>query len=280
MSGTVTFSDGTNNAVLTTPRFGYKSSLFFPFDIQELDDNTIDIYDHGSSYDKRICDCTFELTQAEMETLCALVRTDAKGRAKKLTMTLSSGSGFFPFMPDKGDADVFTVSLEITAQKQVEEPQYYHTAEVHIINCGTWPSYSIPTEVKDGNSQFQIGTVQYLRFPPNWFDPSVRYNYHAQIMEDSDVEFVDRGLGDYYATNMILICNQTKAAKLIKYLTTVTVARANQFSIITDSNFFAFGNDKGGAATYQVKMNGDRIDVVNDRYNSFRFSLPLIYING
>jgi hypothetical protein len=60
----------------------------------------------------------------------------------------------------------------------------------------------------------------------------------------------------------------------------VTVARANQFSIITDSNFFAFGNDKGGAATYQVKMNGDRIDVVNDRYNSFRFSLPLIHING
>lgn len=276
MSGTVTFDDGTNSVALPCPRFGYKSILDFPFDSQELDDGTIDIYDHGASYDKRWCECAFELTQAQMESFASLIRTEAKGRAQKLTMTLSSNSGFHPFMPDKGDGSAFTVAVDIINQMQIDEPFLYHLANVRIVNCGSWPVYSIPAETNDGTSIFQIGSIANLRFPPNWFQPTVKYNYHTQIMEDGNVQQVNKQLGDYYSTSIGMVCNETKAAKLIEYL--AGTARATQFTMKTDSNFFAFGNDKSGNATYQVKLNDTRIECIHPRYNSFEFNLPLIYL--
>jgi len=251
----------------------YKTTIALPIDWQKSSNNLYYGFDHGSGYDVRFCDCKFIMTAAQGSDFVDFFSDNKKGRGKKITMTLVNESGFFPFGPDKGDKGIFTVYLEIQNHKIIHDVYLYYEVNCRIHNCGSYPVYTMPDQVDDSNNLFQIGPVSKLRFPPELFEPDTEYNQFAQIMEGGDAQIIDRQYGDQFESTLMLHCNESKAAALIYYLT--TSARANQFSIISDSNFYIFGMDKGSSGTYNVKMINDKIEITHVNYNYFTFGLRL-----
>jgi hypothetical protein len=101
---TVTFTAPDLDVItVDTPQWGYTSTLKLPLWYSERADGSIGIYDAGTSYDRRVCDCVFQLNATDTAILVAFCRNSARGRGNSVKMTLSSGSGFFPFGPDFGD---------------------------------------------------------------------------------------------------------------------------------------------------------------------------------
>ncbi|GAI98184.1 unnamed protein product, partial [marine sediment metagenome] len=175
--GKVQFEDADANQIeVDLPVFPYKSNIIFPFDIQKLENGKYASYDHGvgaATYDHRICECTFQLTEAEAIIFNDFFRDDytaapeTKGRAFDVTMRMNASSGFFPFGPDKGDVGDFVVALEIKSHARIgESPYLYFSITVNITNVGSWPVYSLPAEVAEG--EMTIGTITNNRFPPDW----------------------------------------------------------------------------------------------------------------
>jgi hypothetical protein len=279
----VTFSAGAATVEISAPLFPYQTVIDMPIDVTKIDNNTFALYDHGetaATYDKRYCECTFELSATDMASFMDLVRLTANGRAQEITMLLESNSGFHPFAPDKGDAGTFTVAIEILEVSGVQdEPWQYHQVKVRITNIGSFPSYSIPTEVKDGTNAFQIGTVQYLRFPPAFFDPEYFYGVDTQITEGSDAKFVDKSIGAInYTTKFNLSANETKAAKVLAFLVGAT-GRALPFTVVTDTGFYLLGLDGGSVNSYSVKLINPVLQITHERYDRFNFNLELCLVS-
>ena len=104
-AGKITLAvSGGNSIDVNIPVFGYRVSLVYPFDFAEMDDKSLPSFDHGSAYDKRYCECSLWLDETEAAAFDTFLNSDlsANGRAKNVTLSMSSNSGFFPFGPDKG----------------------------------------------------------------------------------------------------------------------------------------------------------------------------------
>jgi hypothetical protein len=195
-------------------------------------------------------------------------------RAVDFTMTLSSGSGFFPFGPDKGDAGSFTVAVELVSNSGIQyEPWQYHRIKLRIHNTGSYPAYVIPAEVNDGTSAFQIGTVTNLRYPPDRFSPDAVYETFATILEGSSSQWVDRGsAADSYSAAFHMVCNQTKCAKLIQYL--VDTARGGNFTLVSDSNFYPFGRDIADGS-HTVQSTKFTYEIMHDEFSHYEFDMEV-----
>ena len=127
------------------------------------------------------------------------------------------------------------------------------------------PSYEGP---------LQIGTVASIRFPPNWFDPNSNYNFSSSRLEDNDVEFIERGLiSDTYSTQADLICGQGIAGDLVSYF--INTGRAETISMVTATDMYAMGRDKGGAGSYTVRLIGGDIEVVHNGHNKFNIDFAV-----
>lgn len=277
-SGKIEFEDADANKIqVSVPSYSYKTTIDLPFDWQKMDDGTWEGYDNGTSYDKRMCECSFFLTVAEMATFNDFFRTDGEGRGRDVTMRMNTDSGFFPFAPDKGDVGDFTVALTIKKPGKVgDAPFRYFKVGVIIHNTGSWPAYSAPAEVSEGN--LTIGTVTNLRFPPAWFEPKSEYGEFVTIEQDSTSQWIDRSDNyDWYETSFNMVCNQSKTAALIAYL--VDTARVNSFTTIPPGASYMFGRDKSATATYTTKMIQDKIIITNDMHNRFSFGLNFNYIS-
>src|SRR4030042_2829656 len=212
-----------NQIEVSVPSFGYKTTILLPFDIQKLDTGKYCIFDHGATYDIRKCNCTFFLSATEMNTLNAFLKEDtigtSKGRAFSVILRMNTGSGFFPFGPDKGDVGDFTVAMVINKHGAVIDSRFnYFTCEVEFTNVSSYPAYSLPDEVADGT--FTFGTVTACRFPPDYFSPVVNYGYGATLKQGGSVEWIDRSENaDWYETQFEMRSNESKAAKIIQYIT-------------------------------------------------------------
>ena len=276
--GKIQLDDGSNTIEVSVPLFGYKTTIQLPFDIQKLDDGSYGIFDNGASYDIRSCECEMQLNATEQNILNDFISDGTKGRAKDIIITTNASSGFYPFGPDKGDVGPFTCTFEIAKHEGIGEAPYkYFKDQIIMVNTGSWPSYSIPTEVSEG--QLTIDTIANNRFPPNWFEPDYRYKYAVSIEQNSTSQYIDRGANaDSFITSFSMVSNQTKAAKTIERL--VDTTRSVAFNIITVTNYYLFGRDKGSEGTYSVKLIQDKIVIQHNRYDNFEYELNITYLSG
>lgn len=271
---TVTLNGGGNEINVAVPIFGYQTIIDFPFTIVKRDDGSYNVWDDngtGSTFDKRYCQCQFELSASDMNTLNTYISDTGRGQSD-LVLSMSTGSGFFPFGPDKGDTGDFEIALVIKNSDRVSnEPWGYFVCEVEIYNTGTWPSYTLPSEVSEGS--FTFGTVTNCRFPISWFKPTTKYAVHDTRDYDGDIRYIDRGSsGDHYTTDWTWVCNESKAAAILDYIE--TTARGTAFSITSASGFYPFGRDNGDGS-FTVKMIQERIVVRHENYDQYKFDMKL-----
>jgi hypothetical protein len=259
----------------TPPLFGYKTIVDMPFDYSEQDDGTIDSFDNGASYDKRVCRFTLELNAADAEILREFLYETSRGY--DITMTLSSGSGFHPFGPDKGDAGSFTVSFSIIDHRGVgENPYLYFHLDCEIVNVGAYPSYTPPAEVAEG--VMTLASITGMRFPPSWFKPVQEYSINVQHTESSASHWFDRGnYGDSYKNQFQLQMNESKAAAILVSIT--GTIRNGNLGLVAPENAYPFGIDNGGdGAAMNTKLTNGTFELTHNKYNDFTMSMELALV--
>lgn len=268
--GKITFDE----TEISMPEFPYKSILELPFDIVSGDDGSVDINDEGSTYDKRRCQATFILNATEMNNINQML-SNGIYRYQDVAMSLPAGSGFFPFMPDKGDEGDFDVAIRILSHGTIQSNPFKQFAvKLEIVNTGSYPAYSLPAQV--GYGSVTMGTISQCRFPGDYFSPDIEYARNFAQEENASVQYIDRGSGgDYYRTTIPMRENESKTAAIINYLT--QTARAASFDLKTGANAYAFGRDKGNEHTVKIVTN--KIVMTHYRYDDFEFSLRVANVN-
>jgi hypothetical protein len=277
----ISFVAGGSTATVETPLFGYKSRIQPSFDVIRSSDDAWHVYDNGTDYDKYICDCTFLLNETQQETLNNFIK--GAGRATAVKMVLPSGSGFYPFSPYRGDVGDFYVAIEyITHPRVRQSPRKYFESEVKIYkDDASWPSYSIPDSRDEG--AFQIGTVSNLRCPIDMFSVAGRYAYTITQTEDRGMHYIDRSSnGDRFTSNFQLNGSVGNIAKVLQYLLSTNRSSGGElsnFQVVAPSNYYMFGRDNSGSATYNVRQITREIEVTHNNYNDFQFELSLAYVS-
>lgn len=276
---------------IAPPVFGYRTMIEFPFTIGETDDNQRFIYDEGESFDMRSCEGDVILPISEQAAFNDLFRQPAASsgvRGQVITMELPTNSGFFPFGPDKGDAGLFTVIVEIVAFPTFGDvPFRYFKSRIKITTVSTtrgvpvsYPSYSLPAVVSEGG--FTIGTVAGNRYPTSAFDnKGSEYGDFKTVTEGNIAYPVDRSQNaDTWEAKFQMISNQPNAAAVIKYLS--GTARGNAFSIAgdPDGNYYIFGKDKASVGAFTVKLTQESIEIIHENYDRFSYNLNLVYVSG
>jgi len=272
---TVTLSDTSNEINVAVPIFGYKTNIYYPYTINQLSSGHFSAFDDGSAYDHRSCEVSFEVSPEDMVTINNYITSTGRGK-NDLILSMSSNSGFHPFAPDKGDTGPFTVAIEIKKYGKVtNEPFKYFVCDAVLHNTGEYPSYSLPSEIDEG--EFTFGTVTNCRFPKSYFNPSARYAVYNTMTYSGAVEYIDQGInGDSYTTDFSFTCNESKTAAIISYLDAV---RTNTFTVVAPSDYYMFGSDKGESGEYTVRFIQNNISVLCEGYNRYSFNLQLEYVS-
>jgi hypothetical protein len=282
--GKILLTANAQTCAISLPSFGYRTTIALPFDIQELDNGAIAIYDHGATatpntkYDVRTCECDFLLSATEMALFTTWYKAAASGRGVDATLEMTTNSGFHPFGPDKGDAGPFTVAIEMDQHASVGEAPWLHfPLTLRMTNTGSWPAYKAPDEVPEGG--LTIGTVTANRFPPGWYKVDGRYGAFVALTQSAVSYYMDKGTGaDWFRTKAGMVSNESKAARVIAYLT--GTSRATALALVCGANSYPFGVDKEDDGTYSVRMIQDTIEITHKRYNEFEYDLTLEYISG
>jgi len=256
---------------INRPIYGYKTVLSLPLDVQRLDNGLYDTYDAGSAYDVRTCECTFRLSAAETNSLYSMI--DDTGRGQNITMILPASSGFHPFGPDKGPTGTYTVSMEIIDSTGVMgAPYLYFDTTIRMINQGAYPSYTAGVSSDIGS--ITVGTVDNVRFPPDWFEPENRLGVSVSHGMAGAARYVDRGaFADSHDTRVVFTIGQEKAAALIAYI--AATARGGTFTLSTADNQYAFNVRSGGAGSYTVRLVSGNIGIRHIAYNQFDIDIML-----
>lgn len=266
----VVFTSGIYSVTLPNPNFGYRSSLIMPVDVLKLDDGSLLQRDEGQSYDMRKCEAEFVLSELQMSGLNNFIKEFARG--KDVLMTLD-GTGFFPFLPDKGDVDDFTVSIRIINTGRVQtNPFRYFKTTVEIVNTGSFPSYSLPTQVKNG--AYTFGSVSGIREPINLFEPKQEYGISVDYSVDSVSYYVDKGnLSDVAETKFIFTENESTTAIIINEI--IDSLRTSVFQFKTPAFAHPFGVDYSNLV-YSVQLSSNKIEVTHEEADRFSFEIDLI----
>lgn len=255
---------------LPRPEYPYETTIDLPFDIEQLDSGKYNLFDWGAIADKRSCVCQFIMTVEQYGNLVDMIKTDL--RSQDYDLILHAGCGFFPFGPDKGDSGPFVVSAEMIDREGIGPTPYrYFRVKFRFINTGSWPVYSLPAEVSEG--QLQIGGISGCRAPQEWFKPKARYEVDALMKESASVVFTDRGTNaDRYSTQLPFVGNESKTAALLNYLLTI---RTGAFDLITPEYSYPFDEDNASSGTYSVRLVQNQIKITHHHYNRFTFDLTL-----
>ena len=276
---TITLARGGNTITIGQPWFGYTSTINMPFTIEKLSNGTYATYDPSSTCDVRQCQCTLYLDSTDHAAFTDFMGDATKGRGRDdIVMTLPTGSGFFPFGPDKGDVGAFTVAISPPDyQGIVESPYKYFMTEIVITNTGSYPSYTPPahTDLKEGSWTF--GTITDLRMPQGLFSPTIHTAFDTQITRGGAAMALDRAIGgDWEETEFTWELNEAKAAAICAYIT--GTSRAAGFNIIPGADYYPFGYVAGNS-TITCRLIQNVISITHDRHNQFTFDLRLAYIS-
>lgn len=269
---TIKAPSGGTSFQVRPPLWGYTTTINISTEIQKRRDGTYGIWDNTNNYDFRLFEGTFFLNKTQALNLINAFRDTAKGRGVNIDLILATGSGFFPFGADKGDAGTFVCRLtDINAQKTVGHPEDFFNTSISLVFDGTYPSYSPPAQVAEG--ALQIGTIQNLRWPPDYHSQSVRYNENTTLTRDGSPFSIDKTTGDSYEATLPMVLNESNTAALLTHLT--ATVRGNDVNVIPPSNSYLFGRENSGTATYVCKFIQSVIEIKHEVHN--RFSFPLSF---
>ena len=269
------------------PNYGYETEIHMPISMQQSIDGAYSFWDNGyPSNGAGVPDYRVISTsqwQNDPTTKAALNEffiNTLKGRCENVTMSLGANPcGFFPFGPDYGDSGDFTVRLYDREQSgRLQAPYNWFEDNLKLVLVPPAPAYTLPTQQPQGN--FTIGSVQNIMFPQNGFQPVAKYNHQTGLTKTGVPYSIDGpSVQDSFETSFDQQCNQSKAAALCALLTGSS-GRTNDITIVGQSNFYAFGMDKGSAGTYTCKFLGSSntkseiiITVKHIGFN--QFELPL-----
>jgi hypothetical protein len=276
----ITLTAGSTSIDISVPVYGYKTTIDMALDVVKLNSGKYATRAEAATYDKRYCDCQLYLDITDQLAFTDFFNTDSAStaRGEDCVLTMSAGSGFFPFGPDRGDAGPFTVAVEVIDPGPISaHPWRTFTPKIRITNTGAWPSYTLPTEVDEGPCT--IGTVDGLRFPQEMFGSVGQYADHQTMMESGAVQHVDRGaLADSYTTTWGFSGNVSKSAAVLAYLT--GTARAANTSFVVPSHSHPFGFDLGDDGTFSVNLINGKIEVIHEMSQRFHFDLQFGYVSG
>ena len=229
-------------------------------------------WDNGIAFDGgRICKCTAIHSASESASLLDFMNDVNKARGQIFTITLSSGSGFFPFGPDHGDTGVFTARLIVPPVPTgvLEEPYLYSETELQFVEV-TKPAYALPAEISEGD--LAIGTISNLRFPPAWSDVDSEYGYTTRLTNDGTPSTIDKTSDwDDYSASLRMVCNQSKAAALIDHM--MSDVRGADVTITAQANNYIFGVENSGAGAYTCKWMDEVIEIQHVSFDRFLFAL-------
>jgi len=277
----ITITDYATNSITINPvNFGWISSIHLSLHIQERSNGTFGIWDDGASYDYRTCKVVWQLNATQASQLLETFRDANKSRAYSVNLILSTGCGFYPFGPDKGDSGTFQVRLiGIEPRGTSNSIWQYHTIECEFI-AESFPAYAIPAQqTKDIEGSLQIGTITGLRFPPEFTTPKSVYAYNSAIARDGTTYDIDQtDTADQYTTEMNMVQNQVNSARLINHI--VDTVRGSTVNIIPPANSYIFGREKGDTSTYSCKLINNMIEISCPLYNRFIFRLNFYRVSG
>lgn len=248
----------------------YTTNIMLNMKRLQADDNSLSWYDYTSTYDWRETLMTWKLNNIHSNTVIDLFNEVSKARLDTVSLELNGTDWLYPFGPDLGNEDTFTMDcIGTESGPMLISPWRYFdfSATFRMISK---PLYSIGIEQSQGD--VQVGTITNLSYPT--VDLDTQRNLVVNKTSDGIVNKVD-GLEkyDYNVATLTFSLRLEKAGKLINYLT--QTARGSTFNIITNSNNWLFGSEGGTSGTYAVKLNSNIISVVHRKPRRFDVSFSV-----
>jgi len=272
----VTITDAASGAyTFYPPNYGYTVALNMALLMSQRADGSIGAYDQGTTYDYRTVSFDWQLDATDMRSLHNIFRTAAQSRGKSISFTLPTGSGVYPAGPDRGDAGTFQLRLVNTVNHEGTKngPWQYFTTQTPFL-VESYPDYTVPAV--DAEGPLRIGTVDTLRFPPEFADPTYIYAIDTAITRGGIGYNVDRWTtADVYNTSMRLVLNNANAGQLVKYL--VETARGTTFRVYPVNGGWLFGVDYTPASYsyYNCKLTSPKIEMTNTMHNRWEIELDV-----
>lgn len=247
-------TDGTHPVTLPQPEFGYRVEMSMPLVYSRRLDGSYGIKDASNSYDRRKClDLRLTLDETQARDLYKLLREDDRGRGSTLTLQLgATATGFFPFGPDKGDANSFTCRARIVnSDKMHLEPWRYFqpTLELAYVS-GPDSAYTWSDTVHDGT--LQVGRIGGVGYPQDGYKVSADYGVEDTITQAGNAYENDFGeAAESYETRPALYGRYSKMASLVNHL--LAVVRGNNMTVVFPDYSYPWGphNDASGSFTVQ-----------------------------
>lgn len=277
----ITFEKNGSSIDIRTPQFGYLTEIHLAMVRGErLGDGKFKWFDHGKTYDWRLFFPRFILAEADQKNLQDFFSDDTKGRGQDVGLIVPKG--IFPFGPDKGDGRrKFRVqAIDMDFGGAGRGPWLNFNSSMVFVLAED-QTYHLSQQVHEDNV-LQIGPVDRIRFPPDWYHPKTKYRVNTNVTYGGEAHSIDATAGgDYQETTFRFVGNQTKAGAVLYYL--VNSARSNDFSVTVQKNSYLFGRDntdtganKGGGV-YTTNLIDNTIVCRHDRFNLFSFELALSY---
>ncbi len=268
-------SSGTQYTI-SNPLWGYKVSVNMPLNISRVSGGPPLIWDNTNAFDFRTLEATW-LLSAAMTTLLVNIAKDAgKGRDANVDIILTSGCGFYPFGPDKGDAGTFRARIiSVEPEATIGHPQDYFKTTVRFRFNGSYPAYSY-SQFTEG--ALQIGSVTGLRWPDDYHKQGIKYDVVVNETMDGTAYANDRtSAADTYETDLSLVLNQGNMAALVAQMIST---RGADINVIPPANTYLFGIENASTATYVCKSLKPQIEIVHNGVNNFSTDLQFYRISG
>lgn len=278
-----TAPDGVTTLELDPPLWGYKTTIKMPLYQSERADGSVGVFDAGVNYDRRVCECTFQVNFTDAGSIIAFFRDKVLGRGNQVTLTLPAftpfdGCRWFPFGPDKGDYGVYTVQIVDLkpSGQQIDPFRWWNITMKMLYIDGPEPEYSLPAATDYGN--IQIGDVSYLRYPESTFQSEALYNIDQRVLMGGSAGVVDNGYdADQWRVTFELSGTRKKFAELLNYLTVVnrnaTTKLYPELNIVTQDYQFIFGRENSGAGAYSALLLNKVLDVTHVNFDLYKMQL-------
>jgi len=277
---TFTAADLTTTLTIDTPLWGYVSTVKLPLWYSTRANGSIGVFDAGVAYDRHVCKCTFQMNATDTGNTLTFFRDSVLGRGNPVYMSLPSGSGFFPFTPEKGDAGEFIVQvIDVQPSEQLSEPlRWYNVSVALIYISGPTPAYTIPAIADYGN--ITIGAYAGYRFPEEGFKSEARYAIQARPVFSQYAGIVDLGQSaDNWRVKFDLYGTRKAIGRLIYYLRIVNRSPSTKiyqpFTVTTTADQFLFGQDQGDEDSYSCILLSKDLEVSHINYDMCKVPLSL-----
>jgi hypothetical protein len=264
----ITFTAGGSYVQIEYPEWSFLAKAHLAMSLNSTC-NGWDVWDNGIVNDYRTCEIErLHLNLISGDTTAKMLDDFLLAhRDETLEMNLPSGSGFFPFGPDKGDAGNFDV--KIIERKFGQYDQFRQYTKSMILLMVTAPVYVLPDIVTQGD--FQIGEIEGLLYPQLGIDSSREYGIQTGISYGGDAYSVDIR-HNIHETSFIQQCNTSLAAALMNFLCS-DLGRYQDISIVAPGNYYLFDMANGSDGTYTCKLIQDIVECKH--VGNEQFEIPL-----